>query len=571
MSSSSSMSSSSQHESKSLTADLLCEWHGHVCGNGVHPNAGQLRQKNVRVGQHTSFCAHEQVQTDLDTVLKGCQQLEWRLVRQKQPAGISQGVATAVYAAAVHFGVLDIHPFSDGNGRTARIAANWALDRAGLPFLVQLFATPAQKNEYRQAILQTRRNLSLVGRCSGGAGDNNDTELVVGEEALMAAMQSAGALSPLVDLILDRMAKAITEFQKLLKEKSSLASEEAEARAARMYRERAALGTCIICFDEKPNIATLCCGRAVHLNCIAEWLSANSSCPQCRGDLPSLPPRMRPRQARHIGDVGGLVRDDYDDDNGEDDEEYADYVEHRADNNAIREILQDNVNQLRALLVNQGLDDGTFSSEDESDSDDSDDITNSSIEEDAMNEDETNVEDDPEDYENDEEEDEEEGEDVLQPARVRDLVAAAFDALRPPGRSRANDSDDGDDDNTIELSDEGEEEKEDDNTIEISDDTGTEEDDDEDQEDDMTEVEFVAYQRRIAADDSTGTESEQEDEDEDDTSVNSALPMPARGGRPDLPAFCHGCRNRAAKDCSNECCGKCCVLEGSLHCDRHNC
>jgi hypothetical protein len=35
-----------------------------------------------------------------------------------------------------------------------------------------------------------------------------------------------------------------------------------------------------------------------HLNCIAEWLSANSSCPECRGDLPSLPRRMRPREVR---------------------------------------------------------------------------------------------------------------------------------------------------------------------------------------------------------------------------------------------------------------------------------
>jgi fido (protein-threonine AMPylation protein) len=562
-------SSSSLNEFKPLTAELLCQWHGHVCGNGVHPNAGQLRQKNVRVGPSTSFGPHEQVAADLDTVLSSCENLEWRLLRQKQPAGICAGVATAVYATAVHFGVLDTHPFSDGNGRTARIATNWALQRAGLPFLVQLFATTAQKTEYRQAILQTRRNLSLVGRCGGAAaGDNDDTEVVVGEEALMAAMQSAGALSPLVDLILDRMAKAITEFQKLLKEKASLASEEAEARAARMYRERAAQGTCIICFDENPNIATLCCGKAVHLNCIAEWLSANSSCPQCRGDLPSLPQRMRPRQERRVAGVGEYFDDDDDDDDN--DEEYADYVEHRADNNAIREILQDNVNQLRALLVSQGLNDETFSSDGISDSDD--DSTHSSIEEDAMNEDETNVEDDPELEDGDEEDGDEE-----EDATVQDLRAAA------PRRASVN----SDDDNTIEISDDAEEEEEDDNTIEISEIDSEEEEadddtveyvahlrrvagyasesEDEDEDDDDT-VEYVAHLRRAA-----GYASESEEEDEDDTSVNSALPMPARGGRQDLPPFCHGCRNRAAKDCSNECCGKCCVLEGSLHCDRHNC
>jgi hypothetical protein len=360
---------------------------------------------------------------------------------------------------------------------------------------------------------------------------------------------------PLVDLILDRMAKAITEFQKLLQEKSSLASEEAEARAARMYRERAAKGTCIICFDENPNIATLCCGKAVHLNCIAEWLSANSSCPQCRGDLPSLPPRMRPRQAqaqaRYIGGVG-LGDDDL---HESDDEEYAEYVENRADNNAIREILQDNVNQLRALLVDQGLDDGTFSSDSDSDS------LNSSIEEDAMNEDETNVEDDPDEDETEDDEDLEE-----MNATLRDLIAAS----RNHASVNEGDDDDEENDDTIEISDDAEEENEDDNTIEISGDT--EEEDDDEPEDDMTEVEFVSYQRRVADNDSTRSESDSEEDDDDDTSVDAALPMPAReGGRPDLPPFCHGCRNRSAKDCSNECCGKCCVLEGSLHCDRHNC
>ena len=79
-----------------------------------------------------------------------------------------------------------------------------------------------------------------------------------------------------------------TEFRREEEDKASLVTEETEARAARSARERAAEGDCTICFSEKPNIATLCCGKAVHLNCIAEWLGSNTSCPQCRATIPRL-------------------------------------------------------------------------------------------------------------------------------------------------------------------------------------------------------------------------------------------------------------------------------------------
>ena len=40
----------------------------------------------------------------------------------------------------------------------------------------------------------------------------------------------------------------------------------------------------------------------------------------------------------------------------------------------------------------------------------------------------------------------------------------------------------------------------------------------------------------------------------------------------DPPQFCWGddCQNRAARDCSNGTCGRCCQLYGRYHCERHN-
>jgi hypothetical protein len=51
------------------------------------------------------------------------------------------------------------------------------------------------------------------------------------------------------------------------------------------------------CFEDKPNMATLCCGNAYHFNCMSEWLNSQpaqrNSCPQCRSELPSLPDEAR--------------------------------------------------------------------------------------------------------------------------------------------------------------------------------------------------------------------------------------------------------------------------------------
>eukprot|EP00980_Cylindrotheca_fusiformis_P030112 scaffold24393_cov176-Cylindrotheca_fusiformis.AAC.2 len=84
------------------------------------------------------------------------------------------------------------------------------------------------------------------------------------------------------------MAHAIQECQRKLTERSQAVMAEEEARIARTVRERAAQGQCIICLDEKPNIATLCCGQAVHLNCVAEWLANASNCVGCRAPLPPM-------------------------------------------------------------------------------------------------------------------------------------------------------------------------------------------------------------------------------------------------------------------------------------------
>ena len=262
-----------------LTVELLCKWHKILCGEGLNADAGKIRKKKVHVGA-TSFRPPEFVRQDLETVCMVLRTLEPQLLKNNVQEE-QKALFAATYASIVFMGIVDVHPFADGNGRLARIAVNWALRRAGVPFVIHLFATPAQRYEYTAALKLSRRNVALL-----PMGD-------VTQEQLLSAYRTAGSFLPFVQLILGRLAKTVAEFQKLVQEKSLLRNEEDEARAARNYRQRAAQGNCLICFENNPNIATLCCGKAVHLNCMAEWLSQNNSCPQCRNELPLLPARMR--------------------------------------------------------------------------------------------------------------------------------------------------------------------------------------------------------------------------------------------------------------------------------------
>jgi hypothetical protein len=184
-----------------------------------------------------------------------------------------------LFAAVAMFGIVDIHPFIDGNGRLSRIVANYALKQ--LPFPINLFATPNQRNEYIVATEHTRHVLSI--NCAYGDVSRDD---------LIQVLKTSGAFGSLVQLLTDRVARAATALTAIWEEKSGLAAEAAEAKAARRVRERASRGTCMICLDEKPNIATLCCGNAIHLNCCAEWLSGNNKCPICRHEMPSISRRV---------------------------------------------------------------------------------------------------------------------------------------------------------------------------------------------------------------------------------------------------------------------------------------
>jgi len=66
-------------------------------------------------------------------------------------------------------------------------------------------------------------------------------------------------------------------------------NKEQEDQAFRKFRENTTGNICPICYDERPNIMTLCCGQGVCITCMTRWLSENKTCHNCRAQMSFRP------------------------------------------------------------------------------------------------------------------------------------------------------------------------------------------------------------------------------------------------------------------------------------------
>lgn len=130
-----------------LSHQLACRWHREMlAGVAVRPPAaaGSVR--------HPSWCHGEvaimgitgaptrdvpaQVAAFDATFAARVQDLDARVAPGDAPADTATVEAVLLLAAELHGEWIRIHPFVNGNGRTARLWANWALIRYGLPPLL---------------------------------------------------------------------------------------------------------------------------------------------------------------------------------------------------------------------------------------------------------------------------------------------------------------------------------------------------------------------------------------------------------------------------------------------------
>jgi hypothetical protein len=317
-----------------LSKDRICKIHGAMrientiaaasgSKNVSSRNISSYRTTMVRAST-THFCAPNRIEDEMKLVLQWMEintKTRWNGVTAAAAATYtststttrnlddSNKVYNAVAMSAIWIYVIcDVHPFRDGNGRLSRILCNYVLKRLlKLPFAITLAATPQQRKELIGSLQYGRMRISrhMVSLSSTATGTATAYPLNSVATALAARDPEIPIFQPLVDMLLDRLSNAIHQFQALLGSKSRAAEAKKEAAIIRSYRVQAALGQCIICLDDKPNIATLCCGQAVHLNCIAEWLSNQQSCVSCRSPLP----RLISRQPTTINSRGGEGED----------------------------------------------------------------------------------------------------------------------------------------------------------------------------------------------------------------------------------------------------------------------
>jgi Fic family protein len=311
------------------TKATLCQWHGILCHNGQE---SFFRETLARAGS-TMFCPPKHLDREFNlfhnAMLTLYSKWESKIIQatniHNEDAQITSTYYSVALAAIILYGLTDIHMYSDGNGRLSRICTNWMLKRIlGLPFTITLAANPQQRREYIDALKQGLHSI-----------------LPQQQSSKQQLPQSKGIFTPLIHLLLDRMTHAIQECQRKLSEKSQVAIAEDEARIARRVRERAAEGQCIICLDEKPNIATLCCGQAVHLNCVAEWLASASNCVGCRAPLPP----MRFQRPQALQEQAETENDDDDDDVDDEDDGEFDPQNIRGNLLQIRDTLQGIINR----------------------------------------------------------------------------------------------------------------------------------------------------------------------------------------------------------------------------------
>lgn len=104
-----------------ITQDTILEIHRQILNKIDDTNAGRYRSLPVRVaGSTTVFPNHMQVAKLMAKFITDLH----KIAKTQHPCLI---------AAFGHFTLVGIHPFSDGNGRTARLLMNLILEQSGYP------------------------------------------------------------------------------------------------------------------------------------------------------------------------------------------------------------------------------------------------------------------------------------------------------------------------------------------------------------------------------------------------------------------------------------------------------
>ena len=124
--------------SSATTIDELLEVHGLILGE--RPSAGKFRDERVKI----SGAAHVPPKTGHQVLAAMTEWQQW--------SRENESLAAPIRASVLHGWLTHIHPFVDGNGRTARAIGNLELIRAGYPPII---VRKQERDRYIEALAES--------------------------------------------------------------------------------------------------------------------------------------------------------------------------------------------------------------------------------------------------------------------------------------------------------------------------------------------------------------------------------------------------------------------------------
>lgn len=155
------------HSHQEINLQTIFKIHAEIFNNVWPEIAGKYREENLKITNSKHLPPHfSEVKSLME--IKG-HELKDKLLELKMAEGIildfkvDSEILFKTFnmivrlAAWIHHFITFIHPFREGNGRTARLAANLILERYGL-IGISIKIEKENKNRYRQALAQIDSN-----------------------------------------------------------------------------------------------------------------------------------------------------------------------------------------------------------------------------------------------------------------------------------------------------------------------------------------------------------------------------------------------------------------------------
>ncbi len=151
------------HSHEKADMDTVFEIHRQIFQDAWPEIAGKMRNVELTITDSDHIPPHhtqvpglvKEAREELDRLLVGLSSTEsfWLEGRELTDEQANTGDRIIGIAAWLHHRITFIHPFQDGNGRAARLAANLILECYGL-IGISIKVERENKNRYRQALSQ---------------------------------------------------------------------------------------------------------------------------------------------------------------------------------------------------------------------------------------------------------------------------------------------------------------------------------------------------------------------------------------------------------------------------------